>query len=349
MKLSEFDFELPSHLIAKHPLYPRGSSRLLCANSQKEIFDYCFDDIVNLFKKDDLLILNNSKVIPAYFTATLDVNGSYKKIVVYLNKYLGKSSWQIFARPGKLLKEGQKLFLNKDLFGLVKRGGDYDMDVILEFDCDEKELFKKILSMGKMPIPPYLKREPENSDNEDYQTIFAKHYGSVAAPTAGLHFNAEMLDKIQKKGVKLCYVTLHVGSGTFLPVKSENINDHNMHYERFSISKESAEMINNQKKEGKRVVCVGSTSLRAVESIASPDMMVKEVDLEETNIFIKPGYKFKIVDSLITNFHTPKSTLFMLICAFSGVEFIKDVYKHAIENDYRFFSYGDVSWLDNKS
>ncbi|WHA04827.1 tRNA preQ1(34) S-adenosylmethionine ribosyltransferase-isomerase QueA [Candidatus Bandiella numerosa] len=345
MKLSEFDFDLPKNLIAKYPKYPRGSSKLLYLNGNSKIYDYEFAGILKLFRKGDLLVLNNSKVIPAYLVGQihnpLDI---VKDIIVYLNKEVDSDKWVVFAKPGKFIEIDRKIIFKNDLVATVFKKLDSG-EVILKFNYSGPGLFGKICDIGKMPIPPYFKREPEESDVCDYQTVFAKDFGSVAAPTAGLHFSSEIIEEIKNMGVKIAYIRLDVGAGTFLPVKSESIHNHKMHSERFIISEQTAEVVNQTKREGNRVICVGTTSLRALESSCDDKGLIIQQN-GETDIFITPGYKFKIADCLITNFHTPKSTLLMLVSAFSGIYNIKKAYKHAIDNEYRFFSYGDVCWLD---
>ena len=345
MKLSEFDFDLPKDLIAKYPKYPRGNSRLLHLNSDSKIYDYKFAEILRLFKKGDLLVLNNSKVIPAYLVGQISNSTSgIKDIIIYLNREVDKDKWIVFAKPGKLLELGKDIIFKKDLVATVFKKLDSG-EFILKFNYSTSSLFDKICDIGEMPIPPYFKRKPEKSDICDYQTVFAKDYGSVAAPTAGLHFNDEMMQKIKDLGVKIAYIKLDVGAGTFMPVKSEDIYNHKMHSEKFIISEQTTEVINRTKRNGDRVICVGTTSLRALESSSDCNGFIASQN-SETDIFITPGYQFKIVDCLITNFHTPKSTLIMLVSAFSSVSNIKMAYKHAIDSDYRFFSYGDVCWLD---
>jgi S-adenosylmethionine:tRNA ribosyltransferase-isomerase len=347
MKLSEFDFFLPKELIAKHPKIPRSSSKLLHLSTTHAIRDYNFQEIIDLFRAGDLLVLNDTKVIPAYLNgSTLNTEKVEKHIVIYLNKKLCNNTWRVFAKPGKLINIGKKINFSKGLEAVVIEKNVNSGEVTLLFNMSGVELFHMICNIGKMPIPPYFKRKPEESDNINYQTVFAKNYTSVAAPTAGLHFDNELLQKIKDKGVDIAYITLHIGSGTFMPVKVENISDHKMHYEEFSISHETANLINQKKEAKQRIICVGTTSLRSLEAAANVDGIISPHQMTETNIFITPGYKFKATDVLITNFHTPKSTLFMLVCAFSGMQNIKNAYQHAIQKGYRFFSYGDACWLD---
>lgn len=337
MELSEFDFFLPKELIAKYPKNPRGSSKLLYLSNTSQIHDYEFYQIIDLFKEGDLLVLNDTKVIPAYLEGIVkSAKGLQQEIIIYLNNNPVDSQWVVFAKPGKLLKIGQLVKFKDNLSATVIDKDVNIGEITLEFSISGTELLDKIYHIGKMPIPPYLKRKPENLDKVDYQTVFAENDGSVAAPTAALHFNQEILQKIRNKKVDIAYVTLHIGAGTFLPVKTKNIDEHKMHYESFSIPYRTASLINKKKKEGKRIICVGTTTLRTLETVANKNVIIKP-GAGKTNLFIKPGYNFKIVDVLITNFHTPKSTLFMLVCAFSGIQNIKRVYDHAIKKISFFF------------
>ncbi|WPX97124.1 tRNA preQ1(34) S-adenosylmethionine ribosyltransferase-isomerase QueA [Candidatus Bandiella euplotis] len=346
MKLSDFDFALPQSAIAKYPKNPRGSSKLLHLNHQSKIQDYNFQQITSLFQKGDALVLNNTKVIPAYLEGIIAKHcGDKKEVIVYLSKDLGDGKWLGFIKPGKLAKIGEEIVFQDQLLATLIDKDVNTGEVRFEFNINDAALLTTICNIGKMPIPPYFKRKPELSDKVDYQTIFAKYYGSVAAPTAGLHFNEEILQELKNKGVEITYVTLHVGTGTFLPVKTNNITEHKMHCEKFLISQGTADLINQKKKENRRIICVGTTSLRALEAAANSKGILTP-QISETDIFITPGYKFKVADALITNFHMPKSTLFMLVCAFSGIDSVKNAYAYAIKHNYRFFSYGDACWLD---
>ena len=349
MNISEFDFHLPQELIAKKPIYPRGSSRLLHLSNNGMITDLQFSEISKLFKKGDLLILNNSKVIPSYFKGVVK-SGKYtgKVITIYLNATVAENVWSAYARPGKHISVGEEVVLNEDLPAKIISKDLSTGEFKLQFRISGENLIKRIKELGDMPIPPYLKREPESDDFEDYQTFYAEKYGSVAAPTAGLHFTDEIIKKIKEVGVDIAWLTLHVGSGTFLPVKTEEVEDHHMHSERFTIPEVTAEKVNNALKERRRIIAVGSTSIRALESVAGENGKIT-AQTSDTNIFIKPGFKFKAVDCLITNFHTPKSTLLILISAFSGIDEVRKAYEHAVKSKYRFFSFGDSCWMDRSS
>ena len=328
MKLSDFDFNLPKNLIAQHPVYPRNSSRMLVIS--KEITDSHFNNFVNFVNINDLVIFNESKVIPAF----LEGKFNNKTIELNLHKNVGNDFWLCFAKGSKHVNIGDKLIFGNN-FSAIVRDKNYG-ELKLEFEY-EGEFLEKLLAYGKLPLPPYIKNYNKNT-NTDYQTIYAKDPGSVAAPTAGLHFTDEIINKLKQKA-DVGYLTLHVGAGTFLPVKTENISQHKMHSEEFTISDHLREKIHETKSRGGKIIAVGTTSLRALESSFDAH------DKKSTDIFITPGYKFKVVDMLLTNFHLPKSTLFMLVCAFSGYNKMKSAYEHAIREQYRFFSYGDCCLL----
>lgn len=344
MKLQEFDFELPEELIAQSPASTRDHSKLLIESEVAEnspIVD--FYNIINFIKNDDLIIFNNSKVINGKLSLVSRGGGV---ININLNKPISDNVWSCFARPSKRLKTGdvfsfdehQVIITNKKEYGEIE----------VKFSLYNKNIFDFLQEYGEVPLPQYIKRGMKFSaiDKERYQTVYSKEQGSVAAPTAGLHFTKELMDKIQQKGAEIAFVTLHVGGGTFLPVKSENISDHIMHEEWCEISQSTADIINKAKREGRRIIAVGTTTIRTLESCAE-DNMVKSGKIK-TNIFITPGYKFQIADILITNFHLPKSTLFMLICAFIGTDKAHALYQHAISQKMRFFSYGDSMILKRK-
>lgn len=341
MLVSEFDFKLPHDRIAVAPANPRESARLLDlsgTNPDKLISDFC-----DLLEPDDLLIFNDTKVIPAQ----LEGKRGDAKISVTLHKNISTNRWQVFAKPAKKLKIGDIFVVSSEFSAVVidKNEG----EVLLEFNKSSEELYSALSKFGSPPLPPYIERKSgaTDQDKEDYQTIYAEHLGAVAAPTAGLHFTKDMFDKIEKKGIKKAFVTLHVGAGTFLPVKAENTNDHKMHSEYCVISEDVANLICETKKNGGRIVAVGTTSLRLLESAATDFGKIAKFE-GDTNIFITPGYHFKIVDALLTNFHLPKSTLFMLVSAFAGFEKMRAAYEHAIEQKYRFYSYGDACFLIKK-
>lgn len=340
MLVSEFTFNLPKELIANSPAVPRDSSRLLDLSSA-EISDKFMYDFPDLLKEGDLLVFNNTEVIPA----RLFGNRNGAKAEVTLHKQLSTNSWKAFAKPARKLKIGDKFTINEDFYATVKNKNEGEVE--LEFNVDGAVLYEMLERYGKMPLPPYIERKEGSltSDNKNYQTIFASKKGAVAAPTAGLHFTENLLERIAEKGVKICFVTLHVGAGTFLPVKVEDTKDHVMHSEYGVLSCETTDLINQTKRDGGRVIAVGTTSLRLLESAAGDDGVMHPFT-GDTDIFITPGYRFKITDALLTNFHLPESTLFMLVCAFAGTDKMKSAYQYAITNKYRFYSYGDACFLN---
>lgn len=353
MKVDIFDFDLPKDLIANQPVSPRDNSKLLDLSQDGLICDKHFYELPDLLQEGDVLVFNDTKVIPAR------LYGSHGKALVEVTLYhpIDGTRWLAFIKNSKRLKNNDiiKFYTDKisaqnsDFSALIeeKRGED---GVLISFDCSASELAGKLQTYGFMPLPPYIKRSRPSSDSmwykfnddENYQTVYAKHEGAVAAPTAGLHFTEDVMKKIDAKGIKRVFITLHVGAGTFLPVKTEDTNDHKMHAEYGIISEDAANTINEAKQNGKRIIAVGTTSLRLLESAADNKGVLHPFN-DETAIFITPGYKFKIIDMLITNFHLPKSTLFMLVSAVAGVDRMQNAYAHAIENKYRFYSYGDSS------
>ena len=335
MLLEEFNFNLPQELIAQEPVYPRHSSRMLVLKNNK-LLDCLTTDLAEYIEPGSLLVFNNSKVIPAKFkTDTLEFN---------LHQALGNGIWKAFAKKARKIKIGDILFIADGFTALVldKVFG----EITIQLNYDHGTDLEAIYRFGQMPLPPYIKRNEtsKTEDNKLYQTIYAKEDGSVAAPTAGLHFTEELFAKLLAKNIAHCFVTLHVGAGTFLPVKAENIKDHAMHYETGFISKESKDLINEYKKANKPIIAVGTTSLRFLESACNEQGLI-ENDYVNTNLFITPGYKFKIVDKLLTNFHLPCSTLFVLVASFVGLKKIKELYEYAITKKFRFFSYGDCCLL----
>lgn len=331
MKLSDFDFNLPPELIADYPANPRDSSRLLVAD--KKVVDKNFSDLPEFLLPGDVMVFNDTKVIPARLIGKC----GNAKVEVTLHKKEGGNLWRAFAKPAKKMKVGEEFIIAENFSAMILEKN--EGEVLLDFGTED--FSENLHAHGFMPLPPYIKREGKNTNDEkDYQTIFAREEGAVAAPTAGLHFTENLLRKIKDKDVNIVFVTLHVGAGTFLPVKTENIKDHKMHSEFFSIGEETAAAINN----AHRIIAVGTTSLRVLETAANQNGLIKPMS-GETDIFITPGYEFKTADVLLTNFHLPKSTLFMLVSAFAGCEKIREVYSHAIENRYRFFSYGDACLL----
>ena len=310
-----------------------------------EIKDQKIINLIDFLREGDVLVFNDARVVKAKLSAIISRN--LAKLDFNLDQETN-GIWNALCRPAKKVQSGDDLQIADDFKAkVVEKNGDGFIKI--EFDCKGDELIKKLEKYGEVPLPPYIKRdEAEKSDNKNYQTIYAANGVAVAAPTAGLHFNQKIFDALDAKKIKKAFVTLNVGAGTFLPVRSDNIKDHKMHRESFSISDASVQIINQAKAKGKRIVAVGTTSLRVLESVANEDGGVKAATTS-TDIFIYPPYKFKIVDILMTNFHLPKSTLFMLICAFVGYENGFKIYNHAIKNNYRFYSYGDSSLLFNKS
>ena len=340
MKVSDFDFYLPEELIAQHPLEKRDESRLMVLDKKTgEIEHKRFYDIIDYLNKGDTLVLNNTRVMPARLIDEKENTGG--KIEFLLLKRVEGDKWECLAKPGKSAREGRRFtfgngILKAQVIEVLENG-----NRIVEFYYDG--IFEQVLdSLGEMPLPPYIHEKLE--DKERYQTVYSKEKGSAAAPTAGLHFTKELLKKIEDKGVNIVYLTLHVGLGTFRPVKVENIENHNMHSEFYMLSKESAEVINETKKRGNRVISVGTTSTRTLETIGDENGMVKEQS-GWTNIFIYPGYKFKVVDNLITNFHLPESTLIMLVSTLAGKENVMNAYNIAVKEKYRFFSFGDAMFI----
>ena len=337
MKLSNFDFELPPELIAQKPEDKRGNSNLLIA-LEENVIKTKFYNIINYLHKGDLLVFNNSKVVKAKLNLG-------NKVTINLNRKISDNYWSAFAKPARKLYLGDEFYFDNHKVIITKK---FAMgEIIIKFELDNISIFEFLDKYGKIPLPPYIKRsEIQKSDNERYQTIYSSVEGSVAAPTAGLHFTNEIIDKLKAKGVQIAFLTLHVGAGTFIPVKTKNINEHKMHAEYCSITSESAVIINKAKQEGRHIIAVGTTTLRTLES-SYIDGKIKSGEFE-TDIFITPGFKFRVVDMLLTNFHFPKSTLFMLICAFAGFKEMHKLYKYAIKEKMRFFSYGDATLLYKK-
>lgn len=337
MKLSDFAFDLPKERIAQQPL-PKGQAKMLCV--AEKFNSSHISQLPSFLKEDDVVVFNDTKVIKAFLVAHHHLVPT-RKITINLNKQINLLEWSAFAKPGKKAKEGDIFIVAEDFKFIVKQK-QIDGSLIISFLCTPDTVFSKLEQYGNMPLPSYIKRSiKDDTDDYNYQTIFAKHEGAVAAPTAGLHFTTELLEAIKHKGAKVAFITLCVGGGTFLPVKSEDITQHVMHSEYYNLTVENATLINEQRSKGGRVIAVGTTSVRVLESIAEESGIVHAA-CGETNIFITPGYRFKIVDMLLTNFHLPKSTLFMLVAAFAGLEKMKEAYQFAIEQKYRFYSYGDA-------
>ena len=341
MNTADFDFDLPEELIAQVPLEKRDSSKLLILDREKHsMVDSHFDHIIDQLHPGDALVMNNTRVLPArLYGYKPETNGHVELLLL---KNTQGDQWEVLAKPAKRLKVGTTVAfgdgrLTATIVEELEHGGR-----IVEFTYDG--IFLEVLeSLGEMPLPPYIHEKLE--DRERYQTVYAKENGSAAAPTAGLHFTQELLEKIEAKGVKLVYLTLHVGLGTFRPVSVENIDEHEMHSEFYNLTAEAAQTLNQVKENGGRIVAVGTTSIRTLETIGNKFDGRLEADSGWTNIFIKPGYNFRIVDAFSTNFHLPKSTLVMLVSAFAGREFTLEAYKHAVEERYRFFSFGDAMFI----
>ena len=336
MKTSDFFYDLPEELIAQTPVYPRDTSRLLALSLDNDSIEHKkFSDITDFLRAGDCLVLNNTRVLPARLYGTRVDTGSVVEFVLLKQRDL--LTWEALAGPGKKAKVGHKFFFNDKLSCEVIEVLD-DGNRIISFTCNG-EFFSVLDEVGQMPLPPYIKEKLE--DRERYQTVYSKELGSAAAPTAGLHFTDELIEKIKSMGVKVAYVTLHVGLGTFRPVKVDDITEHKMHSEHYFVSRETADIINETKSRGGRVICVGTTSCRTLESVASKYGEIVECS-DDTSIFIYPGYKFKCMDGLLTNFHLPESTLIMLVSAFYGYDKTMAAYKTAVEEKYRFFSFGDA-------
>ncbi|HEY9219923.1 MAG TPA: tRNA preQ1(34) S-adenosylmethionine ribosyltransferase-isomerase QueA [Phenylobacterium sp.] len=354
MQLSDFDFDLPEDRIALRPASPRDAARLLHVPVSGPLEDLQVRDLPGLLRAGDRLVFNDTKVIPARLKGRRLREESVVAVDATLHKRLSPHRWTAFMRPGKRLAAGDRISFGSMsdracLLGaldatVVEKGE--GGEVTLSFDLSGPDLDAAIAERGAMPLPPYIaaKRAEDEQDRADYQTIYAQADGSVAAPTAGLHFTPQLLDTLRAAGVELSFVTLHVGAGTFLPVKTERLEEHQMHAETGEVSAATAEAINATHAAGGRVVCVGTTSLRLLESAAAEDGRVAPF-AGDTSIFITPGYRFRVADGLMTNFHLPKSTLFMLVSAFAGLERMRGAYRHAVETGYRFYSYGDGSLL----
>lgn len=349
MLVSEFDYELPEKLIAQYPTDKRDFSKMLVIDPANQTIEHAhFFDIVNYLDDNCVLILNNTKVIPARLYGTKDTGA---KIEIFLLKQKENKNWEVLIRPSKRVKIGTIITISKDLqvevLQELEDAGKWLVN--LKYEGDLYHILDKV---GNVPLPPYIERKMSSDelkalDYDRYQTVYAQKEGSVAAPTAGLHFTTEILDKLKQKGIEIGYVTLNVGLGTFRPVKCDNVLEHKMDSESYEISKETAELINRAKQEGKKIVAVGTTTVRTLESAYKEFGCIKECKSAST-LFIYPPYEFKVIDSLITNFHLPKSTLLMLVSALAGKDFIFKAYKTAIENKYRFYSYGDCMFIKGK-
>ena len=337
MKVSDFNYELPEHLIAQHPYDKRDEARLMVLDKTNQKIEHkVFKDVIDFLNPGDCLVINNTKVIPARLYGKKDTGANVEFLLL---KRIEGDFWEAMVRPGSKLKAGAKVIfgdglLNATVLEVLENGN-------RKVEFEYNGIFNEILDqIGLMPLPPYI-TEATREDNAKYQTVYAKYDGSAAAPTAGLHFTEELLEKIKEKGIEVANVTLHVGIGTFRPVKVENVEEHQMHSEHYYIKQEDVDKINKAKKNGKRVIAVGTTSCRVLESVADENGMMKEVE-GDTSIFIYPGYKFKCIDALITNFHLPESTLIMLVSTLAGKDFIMNAYNEAVKEEYKFFSFGDA-------
>ena len=341
LKTSDFYFDLPEELIAQDPLLDRSSSRLLVLDKKSGATKHeTFKNVIEYLNPGDCLVLNNTKVIPARLIGNRETGGA---VEVLLLKRHEKDVWETLVKPGKKCKPGAKLIfgdglLKAEVLETVEEG-----NRLIKFEYEG--IFEEVLDkLGEMPLPPYITHKLQ--DKNRYQTVYAKYEGSAAAPTAGLHFTNELLQQIEEKGVKIAYVTLHVGLGTFRPVKVDNVLEHHMHSEYYEVSKEAADIINATKENGNKVICVGTTSCRTIESAADENGRL-EPKCDNTEIFIYPGYKFKVLDELITNFHLPESTLVMLVSALAGKSNVLNAYEEAVKERYRFFSFGDAMFIRN--
>lgn len=338
MKKSDFYYDLPEQLIAQTPIEPRDSSRLMLFSKQTgNVSHGIFRELIDYLNPGDTLVLNDTRVLPARIFGKRETGALVEFVLL---KQKANNVWECIAGPGRKAKVGDKFVYSDKLRGTVIEVLD-DGNRIVEFESDG-EFFAVLDEVGQMPLPPYIKKKLE--DKERYQTVYSKNLGSAAAPTAGLHFTKEMLAKIKEKGVNIAYVTLNVGLGTFRPVKEDEITDHKMHTEHYHIPAETADVINATKQNGGRVICVGTTSCRTLESAATTFGEIKECS-DDTDIFIYPGYKFKVMDAIITNFHLPESTLIMLVSAFAGYDNTMNAYKTAVDEKYRFFSFGDAMFI----
>lgn len=341
MKTSDFYYDLPQELIAQTPMEPRDMSRLMVIDKNTgEVEHKIFKDLIDYLRPGDCLILNDTRVIPARIYGVKKETGAVVEFL--LLKQSENNVWECLCKPGKRAKIGTEFVFGDGIVECEVVDITDDGNRKVQFKCDSKEIYTILDKIGKMPLPPYITEELQNG--ELYQTVYSKELGSAAAPTAGLHFTEEMLKRIEDKGIKIGYVTLHVGLGTFRPVKVDDVKNHKMHSEHYHISKETADLINDTKKNGGRVIAVGTTSTRTLESVATKNGCICK-DEDDTSIFIYPGYKFKCIDGLVTNFHLPESTLIMLISAFAGYDNVMNAYKIAVQEKYRFFSFGDACFF----
>ncbi|SIT07170.1 tRNA preQ1(34) S-adenosylmethionine ribosyltransferase-isomerase QueA [Alicyclobacillus vulcanalis] len=347
MRVEDFDYELPEHLIAQHPLPERDQSRLLVVDPVDRVVSHrIFADIVDELHPGDVLVMNDSRVLPARLFAVKPDTGGRVELLLVKPDESQPNTWQCLARPAKRLRVGHRLVLGEGADRVeLEIVGEEDEGIRLVRFLTDEAVTDVAHRFGEVPLPPYIHETLE--DKERYQTVYAKREGSVAAPTAGLHFTDRLLQRLREKGVQLCHVTLHVGIGTFRPVQVENVEEHRMHSEWYEVSPETAEIVNRAKAEGRPVIAVGTTALRTLEAAGQTGVL--EAKQGETDIFIYPGFQFRIMDGLITNFHLPKSTLFMLVCAIMGTDYAKAVYREAVEREYRFFSFGDAMFIKRRA
>ena len=357
MRVDDFDFVLLEERIALRPVHPRDAARMLCVNPRaaEPFQDSGVRDLLEVLNPGDALVFNDTKVIPAQLTGVRHRGDAAANVSVTLIEPLDASRWKVLARPAKRLRQDDRIVfgnvenvsLQGALWARIESREEEGGEITLAFDFHGNTLDEAIATLGKMPLPPYIssRRAPDSEDMEDYQTVYARVSGAVAAPTAGLHFTEELLADLREKGIEEHFVTLHVGAGTFLPVKVDDTRDHPMHSERCEMSQATADELNRVRVQGGRVIAVGSTSVRVLESASDDTGRIAGFE-GETDIFITPGYRFKAVDAMLTNFHLPRSTLFMLVSAFCGLETMKQAYAHAIAKGYRFYSYGDACFLE---
>lgn len=345
MEISAFDFDLPAERIALRPARPRDAARLLVVRPGAPLADHVLRDLPDLLAPGDLLVVNDSRVRRAQLRGLREARGGTARIDLTLHRQSGPQLWQALARPAKRLRVGDVVRFAEGLEAEVVARGEGG-EVVLRFDRAGAELADALERVGEMPLPPYIarRRAADAQDTEDYQTVFARHQGSVAAPTAGLHFTPRLLDALAARGIQLARVTLHVGPGTFLPVTAARVEEHRIHAEWGEVGAEAAAAISAAHRSGRRVVAVGTTALRLIETAAAQTGAVAPFR-GETALFITPGHRFRAADALLTNFHLPRSSLFMLVCAFSGIETMRAAYAHATATGYRFYSYGDASLL----
>ncbi|MBN2427514.1 MAG: tRNA preQ1(34) S-adenosylmethionine ribosyltransferase-isomerase QueA [Deltaproteobacteria bacterium] len=339
MALEDFDYHLPPELIAQHPSARRGDSRLMVVGrADGAVQTAHFSKITDKFRPGDLLVVNDTRVIPARLLGTKEGTGGRVEVFLVTRKNSEAEEWSCLTRASKRLKPGQRIFLGEKIRATVVGEGEHPFQEIL-FECDG-EFLDVVEKVGHIPLPPYIRREDLGLDRERYQTIFAASRGAVAAPTAGLHFSPEVLQELTARGVEVCSLTLHVGLGTFLPVRVDNLAEHQMHEEFFAVSTATAAAVNQAKAEGRRVFAVGTTVTRTLESALDDQGRLRAME-GSTRLFIRPGFRFRMVDALITNFHLPQSTLLMLVSAFAGRELVLEAYRQAVAEKFRFFSYGD--------